>query len=86
LIIFYQLLTLVIPWYGMKEHNVILKIIGGETIPRPGIREATSDVTDARWNQMAQFWSVDPSARPSAFMAMNFVKSELGTVTDDVSS
>jgi serine/threonine protein kinase len=81
-----QLLTLTVPWYVIDEYRVIQKIQTGEDIPRPEVSEATSDVTDARWNFIEQCWSIDPSARPCAFMAMNFVKGKLEALGQDVSS
>ncbi|KAG1721514.1 kinase-like domain-containing protein [Suillus lakei] len=75
--VMFHLLTLIIPWHNIDEDKVIQKILNGEDIPRPEISEVTSDVTDARWNQIEQCWSVDPSARPSATMAMDFLKRDL---------
>jgi hypothetical protein len=46
----------------------------------------TPDITDARWNVIELCWSVDPSARPSALMAMMFLRSELDALIDDVGS
>ncbi|KAG1727622.1 kinase-like domain-containing protein [Suillus lakei] len=82
--VMFHLLTLVIPWHGIYEYRVVQKILSGEDIPRPEISEATSDVTDARWNQIEQCWSVDPSARPCAFTAMSFIKGELEALKQDV--
>jgi hypothetical protein len=79
-----QLLTLVVPWHGIDEYNIVQKILKGEVISRPEISEATSDVTDARWNHIEQCLSVDPSARPSAFMAMKIFKCELEALAGDV--
>ncbi|KAG2153881.1 kinase-like domain-containing protein, partial [Suillus clintonianus] len=85
--VMFHLLTLIIPWYDIDEYQVVQKILSGEEIPRPEISAGTRyDITDARWNQIKQCWSVDPSARPSALMAMDYLKSELEAVTDDVSS
>ncbi|KAG1742185.1 kinase-like domain-containing protein [Suillus lakei] len=84
--VMFHLLTLVVPWHDIDDFKVVQKILSGEDISRPGISDATSDVTDARWNLIEQCWSVDPSARPSAFMAMDFLKSDLEAVTDEVSS
>ncbi|KAG2036987.1 hypothetical protein BDR03DRAFT_399675 [Suillus americanus] len=81
--VMYHLLTLVIPWYGIDEIKVFQKILSGADIPRPAISDATSDVTDARWNHIEQCWSIDPSARPCAFTAMNFVKGELEALKQD---
>jgi hypothetical protein len=85
-IIYAQLLTLVPPWHRVSQLKFLEKIFNRVGISRPEISEATSDVTDARWNCMKQCLSVDPFARPSALIAMDFLKSELETVTDDVSS
>jgi hypothetical protein len=80
------LLTLTIPWHDIDDYQVIQKILNEEDIPRPEVSEVTSDVTNARWNHIEQCWSIDPSARPCAFMAMNFVKGELEAFNQDVSS
>jgi hypothetical protein len=77
-----QVLTLVIPWNGISDMVVLQKILRGEDISRP----ATPDVTTARWNEIAKCWSSDISARPSATMVMNFLRSELEASTDDVCS
>ncbi|KAG1765800.1 kinase-like domain-containing protein [Suillus occidentalis] len=85
--VMFHLLTLVVPWHGIDEYNIVQKILKGEVISRPEISEATSDVTDARWNHIEQCLSVDPSARPSAFMAMKIFKCELEALAgDDVPS
>jgi hypothetical protein len=81
-----QLLTLTVPWHDIDEYKVIQKIQKGEDIPRPEISEVTSDVTDARWNFIEQCWSIDPSARPCAFTAMNFITEGLEALGQDVSS
>ncbi|KAG1878197.1 kinase-like domain-containing protein [Suillus subluteus] len=80
--VMFHVLTLVIPWHDVDEYKVVQKILGGEEILRPETSATTSDITDARWNQIEQCWSSDASARPSAFMAMNFLKSELEALTD----
>jgi hypothetical protein len=79
-------LTLIVPWHDIEDYKVIQKIQKGEDIPRPEVSEATSDVTDARWNLIEKCWSNFPSARPCAFMAMNLVKGELEALEQDVSS
>ncbi|KAG1742232.1 kinase-like domain-containing protein [Suillus lakei] len=78
--VMFHLLTLVVLWHDIDDFKVIQKIQSGEDIPRPEISEATSDVTDARWNHIEQCWSIDPSARPCAFTAMNFINGELDDV------
>lgn len=80
------MLTLVIPWHDVDEFKVVRKILSGEEVLRPETSATTSDITDARWNQIQQCWSSDASARPSAFMAMDFLKSELEALTDGVRS
>ncbi|KAG1812495.1 kinase-like domain-containing protein [Suillus subaureus] len=80
---FGRLLTLVIPWHGIKDIRVFQKILSGEDIPRPAISDATSDVTDARWNHIERCWSTDPSARPCALTAMNFITRELEDLRQD---
>ncbi|KAG1878179.1 hypothetical protein F4604DRAFT_1532605, partial [Suillus subluteus] len=64
MIIFFQLLTLTVPWHDINEYKVVRKIQKGEDIPRPEVSETSSDVTDTRWNHIEQCWSIDPSARP----------------------
>jgi serine/threonine protein kinase len=81
--VMFHLLTLTIPWHDIDDYKVIQKIQNGEDIPRPEVSEVTSDVTNARWNHIEQCWSIDPSARPCAFMAMNFVKGELEAFNQD---
>ncbi|KAG2113727.1 kinase-like domain-containing protein, partial [Suillus discolor] len=84
--VMFHLLTLTVPWYDIEDYRVIQKIQNGEDIPRPEISEATSDVTDARWNHIEQCWSIDPSARPCALTSMNFLVGELDALKQDVSS
>ncbi|KAG1837933.1 kinase-like domain-containing protein [Suillus subalutaceus] len=84
--VMFHLLTLTVPWHNIDEYKVMQKIQKGEDIPRPEISEVTSDVTDAHWNHIEQCWSIDPSARPCAFTAMNFIKGELEALKQDVSS
>ncbi|KAG2342556.1 kinase-like protein [Suillus weaverae] len=74
-----QVLTLVVPWNNISDVVVLQRILGGEDISRP----ATPDMTTARWNEIAQCWSSDVSARPSATMVVNFLRSELEALTDD---
>ncbi|KAG1742184.1 hypothetical protein EDB19DRAFT_1702713 [Suillus lakei] len=81
--VMFHLLTLVVLWHDIDDFKVVQKIQSGEDIPRPEIPEATSDVTDARWNHIKQCWSIDPSARPCAFSAMNFVGGELEALKDE---
>jgi hypothetical protein len=81
-----QVLSLVIPWHDIDDYTIFQKILRGEDISRPEISEGTSDVTDARWNYIKQCWSIDSSARPSALMALDFIKSELETLKQDVST
>ncbi|KAG1777032.1 kinase-like domain-containing protein [Suillus placidus] len=80
--VMFHVLTLVIPWHDINDFNIIQKIFSGEDVSRP----ETSDITDARWDQIEQCWSVDPSARPSASMALDFLKSELEALKQDVSA
>ncbi|KAG2153880.1 kinase-like domain-containing protein [Suillus clintonianus] len=77
--VMFHVITLVIPWNDISDIAVFQKILGGEDISRP----VTSDMTTARWNEIAQCWSSDASARPSAIMAMDFLKSELEALADD---
>ncbi|KAG2113886.1 kinase-like domain-containing protein [Suillus discolor] len=84
--VMFHLLTLIIPWHDIDEYKVIQKIQNGEDVPRPEVSEATSDVTDARWDHIEQCWSIDPSARPCALAAMNFITGELEALNQDVSS
>jgi serine/threonine protein kinase len=80
-----QVFTLRIPWNDIDDFQVFHKILAGEDITRPEILPTTCDITDARWNEIELCWSVDPSARPSALMAMDFLRSELEALTDYVS-
>ncbi|KAG1851686.1 kinase-like domain-containing protein [Suillus subluteus] len=81
--VMYHLLTLVTPWHDIDEMKVFQKILSGEDILRPAISDATSDVTDARWNHIEQCWSIDLSARPCAITAMNFIRGELEALKQD---
>ncbi|OAX33738.1 kinase-like protein [Rhizopogon vinicolor AM-OR11-026] len=81
--VMYYVLTLLIPWNGINEHRVLHKILCGKEIRRPEMPHSTSDITDARWNEIELCWSIDASARPSALMVMTFLKSELAALTDD---
>ncbi|KAG1745364.1 kinase-like domain-containing protein [Suillus paluster] len=83
--VMYHVLTSIIPWRDIDEYRVIQKILNGEDISRPEIPNAMSDMTNACWNWIERCWSVDPSARPSALEAMDFVKSELEALTDNES-
>ncbi|KAG1892871.1 kinase-like domain-containing protein, partial [Suillus fuscotomentosus] len=58
--VMFHVLTLVIPWNDMNDIVVLQRILRGEDISRP----ATPDMTTARWNEIAQCWSSDVSARP----------------------
>ncbi|OJA20585.1 hypothetical protein AZE42_05376 [Rhizopogon vesiculosus] len=84
--VMYHVLTLLIPWNGISDHQVLYKVLCGKEIRRPEIPHATSDITDARWNEIELCWSIDAPTRPSALMVMTFLKSELAALKDDVSS
>lgn len=86
IIICAQLLTLTIPWHGIDDYEVVQKILNGEEIPRPEMSYALSDMTDDRWNQIKDCWSVNESDRPSAFTAMDLVQKQLEASKIDVSS
>ncbi|KAG0708299.1 kinase-like domain-containing protein [Suillus ampliporus] len=80
--VMFHVLTLVIPWHDIDDDKVLQKVIGGE---RPERSDALSDITDACWNEIEKCWSVNPSARPSAQIAMLFLKSELEIfINDDI--
>ncbi|KAG2033523.1 kinase-like domain-containing protein [Suillus americanus] len=79
----FHLLTLTVPWHDIDEYKVMQKILKGEDIPRPEVSETTSDVTDTRWNWIERCWSIDPSARPCALVAMNFITGELEALKQD---
>jgi len=84
-----QILTLLTPWDGLDDLLVFQKILSGEKVTRPEIPHANPHITDARWNEIEQCWSVDASARPPALMIIDFLTSELealGASRDDVSS
>ncbi|OAX32429.1 WD40 repeat-like protein [Rhizopogon vinicolor AM-OR11-026] len=83
--IMFHVLTLVSPWSDIDDFGVLRRILSGEEISRPEKSDATRDITDARWNKIQQCWSVESCARPSALMAMDFLKSELQAVTDNES-
>ncbi|KAG2153676.1 uncharacterized protein EDB93DRAFT_208721 [Suillus bovinus] len=81
-----QVLALSVPWHDVDEYDVVKKIQNGECIPRPEVSTATSDVTDTRWNHIKQCWSINPSARPCALAARNFIAGEQEALKQDVSS
>ncbi|KAJ8596197.1 hypothetical protein M405DRAFT_220225 [Rhizopogon salebrosus TDB-379] len=81
--VMFHVFTLRIPWNGIDDYRVFHKILAGEEITRSEIPHMTPDITDAHWNVMELCWSVDPSARPSALMAMDSLRSELEALTDD---
>ncbi|KAJ8593070.1 kinase-like protein [Rhizopogon salebrosus TDB-379] len=81
--VMFHIFTLRIPWNGIDDYQVFHKILAGEKITRPEMPHTTPDITDARWNEIELCCSVNPSARPSALMAMDFLRSELEALTDD---
>ncbi|KAJ8597345.1 kinase-like protein [Rhizopogon salebrosus TDB-379] len=81
--IMFHVLTLVSPWSDIDDYGVFRRILSGEEISRPEKSDATHDITDARWDMIQQCWSVDPSARPSTSMAMDFLKSQIQAVADN---
>jgi len=81
-----QVLTLVSPWSDIDDYEVLRRILSGKEVRRPRRSSATPDITDTRWNEIKLCWSIDAPTRPSALMAMTFLKSELRALTDDVSS
>ncbi|KAJ8581558.1 kinase-like protein [Rhizopogon salebrosus TDB-379] len=81
--VMFHVFTLRVPWDDIDDYQVFHKILAREEITRPEILPTTRDVTDARWNEIELCWSVNPSARPSALMAMDFLRSELEALTDD---
>ncbi|OAX33739.1 kinase-like protein, partial [Rhizopogon vinicolor AM-OR11-026] len=77
--VMFHVLTLLIPWNGIDDYQVLHKIHCGEEIRRP---ETPHVITDARWNEIELCWSIDALARPSALMVMDFLKNELEGLTD----
>ncbi|KAG2066544.1 hypothetical protein BDR04DRAFT_1106521 [Suillus decipiens] len=80
--VMFHLLTLIVPWHDIDDFKVVQNIQNGEDIPRPE-SEATSDLTNARWKHIEQCWSIDPSIRPCALTAMNFLTEELQALKQD---
>ncbi|OAX32428.1 kinase-like protein [Rhizopogon vinicolor AM-OR11-026] len=79
--VMFHVLTLVIPWHDIdQDYTVLQHILDGQDISRP---ESTPDITDERWREIKQCWSADASARPSALMMADFLKSELEALTDN---
>ncbi|KAG2072292.1 hypothetical protein BDR04DRAFT_418836 [Suillus decipiens] len=81
--VMFHLLTLIVPWHDIDDFKVVQNIQNGEDIPRPE-SEATSDLTNARWKHIEQCWSIDPSIRPCALTAMNFLTEELQALKQDI--
>ncbi|KAG2740561.1 hypothetical protein P692DRAFT_20753121, partial [Suillus brevipes Sb2] len=80
-----QVLTLDIPWHAVSDDcKVHENILRGECISRPATSDLP-DMTDARWNMITTCWSAEGS-RPSATMAIDFLKSELTTFSGEVGS
>ncbi|KAG2072300.1 kinase-like protein [Suillus decipiens] len=84
--VMFHVLSLVVPWHDIDDYKILQRILRGEDISRPEISDATSDITDVRWSQIEQCWSVDPSARPSALMVLDFINNELKGSKQDVSA
>jgi hypothetical protein len=77
-------LTLDVSWNDIDhDYTVFRKILDGKSIPHP---DSKPDVTDARWREITQCWSTDASARPSALAMVDFLRSELEALTDNVGS
>ncbi|KAG1817595.1 kinase-like domain-containing protein, partial [Suillus subaureus] len=84
--VMFHVLSLVIPWHDIDDYTIFQKILCGEDILHPETSDATSNITDTCWDQIEQCWLVDPSTRPSALMALDFIKSELEVLKQDVST
>jgi hypothetical protein len=76
-------LTLDIPWNDVKDYEVFRNILGGLVITRPASKP---DITDARWKEIEWCWSADALARPSALMAVDFLRRELEALSGNVCS
>ncbi|KAJ8584512.1 kinase-like protein [Rhizopogon salebrosus TDB-379] len=81
--VMFHVFTLRVPWDDIDDYQVFHKILARKEITRPEILPTTRDITDARWNVIELCWSVDPSSRPSALMAMDLLRSEPEALTDD---
>ena len=78
------MLTLDVPWNDIDHDYIVLrKILDGQSISYP---DSKPDVTDARWREITQCWSTDARARPSALAIVDFLRSELEALTDNVGS
>ncbi|KAG2143730.1 kinase-like domain-containing protein [Suillus clintonianus] len=74
--VMFHLLTLDIPWHTIIDDFTVLENIRrGKCISRPATSDSP-DITDARWDEIKMCWSAAAS-RPSASMAVDFLKSEL---------
>jgi hypothetical protein len=65
----------------VEDYNVLQNISDGQDIMRPASKP---DITDARWKEIERCWSADVLVRPSALMAVDFLRRELGTLTGNV--
>jgi hypothetical protein len=73
-----------IPWSDVEEdYEVRQNIRDEQDITRPASKP---DITDARWKEIERCWSTDACARPSALMAVNFLRRELEAPTGSVCS
>lgn len=80
--VMFHLLTLDIPWHTIiDDYTVLENVRRGECIPRPATSDSP-DVTNTRWNEIKKCWSAVAS-RPSAPMAIDFLKNELEAVSGD---
>ncbi|KAG0693252.1 kinase-like domain-containing protein [Suillus ampliporus] len=70
-----QVLTGNVPWPHLTREAAILRkvIFEGEIHPRPN----DSCITDQHWNFMTRCWVINPTDRPSAKAALQFVDREL---------
>ncbi|KAG2125944.1 kinase-like domain-containing protein [Suillus clintonianus] len=78
----FHVLTLDIPWHTNDDSTVLENIRRGVCIPRPATSDSP-DMTDSRWNVITTCWSAEGS-RPSAFMIIDFLNSELKALSGNV--
>ncbi|KAG2052397.1 kinase-like protein [Suillus hirtellus] len=77
--IMFHLLTLRTPWHTISNNLTVVEHIRRGEHPEP---PESLDLTITRWNMIRECWSAMVS-RPSASMAINFLKGELEVLSAD---
>ncbi|EGO03486.1 hypothetical protein SERLA73DRAFT_83501 [Serpula lacrymans var. lacrymans S7.3] len=74
----YQIYTGKVPYWETESFTTVLKhIMSGRGLVRPSRSECASrDLNDELWNFMAACWQLNPSGRPTASSAVDFLQSQ----------